>query len=137
MKKERSYLAIDLGAESGRAVLGALDADRLTLTEVSRFPREWSLSARERASRCVGLPEARRSASACAAFAFARASRATASAATTPCCACVRVDSPATRSASSRTGRPGYQGHPRSSVSSRSAHSRDACIPRLADWSRP
>lgn len=35
---DKSYLAIDLGAESGRAVLGALKDDRLELEEVHRFP---------------------------------------------------------------------------------------------------
>ena len=33
----RNYLAFDLGAESGRAVLGSLDAGRLTLAEKHRF----------------------------------------------------------------------------------------------------
>lgn len=33
----RNYLAFDLGAESGRAVLGTLDAGKLTLTEKHRF----------------------------------------------------------------------------------------------------
>ena len=33
-----THLAFDLGAESGRAVLGTLDGDRLSLTEVNRFP---------------------------------------------------------------------------------------------------
>ena len=32
------YLALDLGAESGRGVLGAFDGERLTLDEVHRFP---------------------------------------------------------------------------------------------------
>ena len=32
------YLACDLGAESGRVMLGTLDDDRLTLTELHRFP---------------------------------------------------------------------------------------------------
>jgi rhamnulokinase len=32
-----THLAFDLGAESGRAVLGALEGDHLTLSEVSRF----------------------------------------------------------------------------------------------------
>src|SRR5690349_4889445 len=32
------YLAFDLGAESGRAILGTLEADRLTLEELHRFP---------------------------------------------------------------------------------------------------
>ena len=34
----QSYLAIDLGAESGRAVLGIHDGETLTLREISRFP---------------------------------------------------------------------------------------------------
>jgi rhamnulokinase len=34
----RRFLAIDLGAESGRAILGALDDGRLTLEELHRFP---------------------------------------------------------------------------------------------------
>jgi len=34
------YLTFDLGAESGRAVLGELDAGRLRLTTVHRFPNE-------------------------------------------------------------------------------------------------
>jgi rhamnulokinase len=33
-----NYLAVDLGAESGRTILGALDGDRLTLAETHRFP---------------------------------------------------------------------------------------------------
>ena len=33
----RNFLAFDLGAESGRAVLGVLDAGRLTLSEKHRF----------------------------------------------------------------------------------------------------
>lgn len=32
------YLALDLGAESGRAIRGTLEDDRLTLTEIHRFP---------------------------------------------------------------------------------------------------
>jgi rhamnulokinase len=32
------YLAIDLGAESGRGVLGRFDGERLTLEEIHRFP---------------------------------------------------------------------------------------------------
>lgn len=35
---EQCYLAIDLGAESGRAILGAFDGERLTLREAHRFP---------------------------------------------------------------------------------------------------
>lgn len=34
----RHYLAIDLGAESGRVMCGRFDGQRLTLTEVHRFP---------------------------------------------------------------------------------------------------
>jgi rhamnulokinase len=33
-----NYLAIDLGAESGRAMLGCFDGERLSLEEVHRFP---------------------------------------------------------------------------------------------------
>ncbi|MCA9449780.1 MAG: hypothetical protein KC931_21850, partial [Candidatus Omnitrophica bacterium] len=36
--KTRDYLALDLGATSGRAILGNLDGDRLSLREVHRFP---------------------------------------------------------------------------------------------------
>ena len=36
MRKTKSFLAIDLGAESGRAILGHLD-ERLTLEEIHRF----------------------------------------------------------------------------------------------------
>src|ERR1051326_5824759 len=32
------YLAFDLGAESGRAILGTLDAGRLSVEELHRFP---------------------------------------------------------------------------------------------------
>ena len=35
---ERAYLAIDLGAESGRALLGRFDGERVSLEEVHRFP---------------------------------------------------------------------------------------------------
>src|SRR5690349_18179538 len=35
---EQHYVAFDLGAESGRAVLGRLEAGRLTLEEKHRFP---------------------------------------------------------------------------------------------------
>jgi rhamnulokinase len=35
-----NYLAIDLGAESGRGLLGQFDGERLTLDELHRFPNE-------------------------------------------------------------------------------------------------
>jgi rhamnulokinase len=38
MAMETAFLAVDLGAESGRAVLGRFDGDRITLDEVHRFP---------------------------------------------------------------------------------------------------
>jgi len=37
MTKTHNYLAVDLGAESGRTIVGTLDGDRLTLTETHRF----------------------------------------------------------------------------------------------------
>jgi rhamnulokinase len=37
-RQTRDYLAIDLGAESGRGLLGRFDGDRMTLDEVHRFP---------------------------------------------------------------------------------------------------
>ena len=37
MPSTTSYLAIDLGAESGRLILGALSAGRLRLEEIHRF----------------------------------------------------------------------------------------------------
>jgi len=37
MAASQNYLAIDLGAESGRTIAGTLDHDRLTLTETHRF----------------------------------------------------------------------------------------------------
>jgi rhamnulokinase len=37
MTTARNYLAIDLGAESGRTIVGSLDDDKLTLTETHRF----------------------------------------------------------------------------------------------------
>jgi rhamnulokinase len=37
MTNEAKFLAFDLGAESGRGVLGTLDKDRLTLKEIHRF----------------------------------------------------------------------------------------------------
>ena len=33
-----SFLAFDLGAESGRAMLGQFDGERIQLSEVHRFP---------------------------------------------------------------------------------------------------
>src|SRR3954451_24535021 len=36
----RNYLAIDLGAESGRAMLGRFNGERITLEEIHRFPNE-------------------------------------------------------------------------------------------------
>lgn len=38
MRKTQQYLAIDLGAESGRGVLGKFDGDLLQLEEIHRFP---------------------------------------------------------------------------------------------------
>ncbi len=38
MPNTSDYLALDLGAESGRGLLGRFDGDRLTLDEVHRFP---------------------------------------------------------------------------------------------------
>ena len=38
MPEVRNYLAIDLGAESGRTMLGTFVDDKLTLTETHRFP---------------------------------------------------------------------------------------------------
>ena len=35
---QASYLAVDLGASSGRAVLGILDGERVTVEEIHRFP---------------------------------------------------------------------------------------------------
>lgn len=40
MDPSNAYLAFDLGAESGRAVLGRLRSGRLTMEEVHRFPNE-------------------------------------------------------------------------------------------------
>src|SRR5258705_6210255 len=37
MTQPRSYLAIDLGAESGRTIVGSLDGKQLTLIETHRF----------------------------------------------------------------------------------------------------
>src|SRR5215218_1005649 len=38
MAKTSDYLALDLGAESGRGLVGKFDGDRLVLEEVHRFP---------------------------------------------------------------------------------------------------
>ncbi len=38
MTKTRNYLALDLGASGGRAIVGRFDGERLTLQEVHRFP---------------------------------------------------------------------------------------------------
>ena len=38
MTVARNYLAVDLGAESGRTIVGSLEGDRLALTETHRFP---------------------------------------------------------------------------------------------------
>ena len=38
MSREFSFLALDLGAESGRAMLGQFDGERIQLSEVYRFP---------------------------------------------------------------------------------------------------
>ncbi len=38
MAGETAFLAVDLGAESGRAVLGRFEGERMTLQEVHRFP---------------------------------------------------------------------------------------------------
>jgi rhamnulokinase len=40
MMHRHNYLAIDLGAESGRTIVGALEGDRLTLAETHRFANE-------------------------------------------------------------------------------------------------
>ena len=37
MTDERHYLALDLGAESGRAIVGTVADGRLTMTEMHRF----------------------------------------------------------------------------------------------------
>mgnify|MGYP006164732889 FL=1 len=38
MPETRNYLAVDLGAESGRTIVGSLEGDHLSLTETHRFP---------------------------------------------------------------------------------------------------
>ena len=37
MAEVKTYIAVDLGAESGRVMLGTVSADKLTLEEVHRF----------------------------------------------------------------------------------------------------
>lgn len=37
---KKNYLAIDLGAESGRTILGTLAAEKLVLSEIHRFPNQ-------------------------------------------------------------------------------------------------
>ena len=38
MSSQLEFLALDLGAESGRAMLGQFDGERIQLSEVYRFP---------------------------------------------------------------------------------------------------
>ena len=38
MGSSKKYLAFDLGAESGRSIVGTFDGDRLALQEIHRFP---------------------------------------------------------------------------------------------------
>ena len=40
MSTNRTYLAFDLGAESGRALMGRLQSDALSVEEIHRFPNE-------------------------------------------------------------------------------------------------
>ena len=40
MKKTLDFLGIDLGASSGRGIVGSYDGERLSLREVHRFPNE-------------------------------------------------------------------------------------------------
>mgnify|MGYP006306963351 CR=1 FL=1 len=35
---QKKFLAFDFGAESGRAIIGALENEKLTLKEIHRFP---------------------------------------------------------------------------------------------------
>ena len=37
MANYHNYIAIDLGAESGRVILGTLDSERIQLEEIHRF----------------------------------------------------------------------------------------------------
>jgi rhamnulokinase len=47
----KRYLAFDLGAESGRAMLGSLDDGLLTLEELHRFPNTPCACS----IRCIGM----------------------------------------------------------------------------------
>jgi len=38
MTEEKHYIAVDLGAESGRVILGTVSVEKLTLSEIYRFP---------------------------------------------------------------------------------------------------
>ena len=38
MKAKQYFFAVDLGATSGRTILGTLDGERIELEEVTRFP---------------------------------------------------------------------------------------------------
>lgn len=40
MSESAAFLAIDLGAESGRVLSGSFDGERVTLNGVRRFPNE-------------------------------------------------------------------------------------------------
>ena len=44
---ELKMLAIDLGASSGRGIVGKFDGNRLTLEENHRFPNEPVITARK------------------------------------------------------------------------------------------
>ena len=68
MGKTYRFLAFDLGAESGRAVLGILENERIRLEEIHRFPteglvmlgtRQWDL-ARIYQEMCLGLAKCAR-----------------------------------------------------------------------------
>ena len=48
----RRYLAFDLGAESGRALIGALDGGKLSVEELHRFPNEPVKAGRNDALGC-------------------------------------------------------------------------------------